>query len=899
MTQHEINMPAWVTLYSDDTALAKGYIFRQGSFDVSDILKRKLVESFPMVMAPNNKNIFRIMPLETYYAFAITQSFEPKNVRREHYRTLIILINKTTESIPKTLNNYFEWLKTEIKNFGPNLDNSPQKKLPSLHENISTDINKSKIMNWILHQIYLADLKISHNFLFDSSEIKTEDWPYEISNLWSSLPKELRLRLNCAWFNEAQEFRLNKVDNEDIHITYVPIPQLNPNWKRILNTYSSQIVKFNEFKDNKHPSEEKINTILYFFNLLESKNRDDIENCIIEIYENINIPPNQFNDFFWLLENIQLIQNRTEKAFKILFQISVKLDTWVKTKYLKPEYYQNLINLIETSLNQKNTFFLEDTQFIFLLPQPITNTNLKEKLSFFWARSIIAGNSFPLGKLHRANIQSIEIIKNSIKIIEKSEPNLNLLDSLLITLNDYSDNIDNRIIWLNLTKSLGIKLFNFILESVLEESIEHFIKIHTWLLKEIPSIALEWHFLIIALSNHLSLNIKQLADILSLFPHSSDEETTILNKALWAHCRKVIGASTFAQVFLQSDRLDLVGFISGDNNLIAAILDEPPSDALIKIYIQQIKYDPKLEYSPRNWENICQWIALQSSLDLTDKKIFFETLEPFNLHFGFSTSNIRSSLLYAPETYMIRTLEFFWTTASLENFNSIESELRDRLISTKPTNSISTNFEYWILNSIELKIFNKKEISQIRNNILPVASKKFNHDFSDLVSKKFPQFIANILRNIEEVLHLSSKNNKRPQLSISDQIIIEKHGNLADKIYLAGNNNSLLKQISSSYQERCDLLTLLLSEIITKRGDIEYWWKRAGQKAKYFPDKDTVNEIWTIINEKIENGTISYSKALQASWDVLQQTRNTYIKDQRKTHYSQLARLDLYHSLID
>jgi hypothetical protein len=34
MTQHEINMPAWVTLYSDDTALAKGYIFRQGSFDV-------------------------------------------------------------------------------------------------------------------------------------------------------------------------------------------------------------------------------------------------------------------------------------------------------------------------------------------------------------------------------------------------------------------------------------------------------------------------------------------------------------------------------------------------------------------------------------------------------------------------------------------------------------------------------------------------------------------------------------------------------------------------------------------------------------------------------------------------------------------------------------------------
>lgn len=901
MNQPQINLPAWVALYSDDTALAKGYIYRQGSTDFPDIIKRKLVDAFPMVVIPNNTDIFRIMPIDTYYAFAITQSFEPHNVRREHYRTLIILINKSTESLPETLSNYFQWLKTEIKNFGPKLENLPKNNItnPS-HKSIIIDNKDSKIMNWILNQIYLGDLNISHNFIFDSSEIKPDDWPYELSKLWTSLPKELRLKLNCAWFNEAHEFRFNDIDSEYIYIIYVPTPQLNPNWKRILNNYSNRVIKFNNLEKITNFPQEKIDTISYFFTLLKLEKRNTLENSIIKIYNEIKIPLNQFNSFFWFLENIQSIVKNDEKTFKIFYQLSIKLDNWVKNNYIDNEYRQNITITLEEILNQKTNLSLPDSEFTFILPEPIKSFLLKQKIANFWANSILKGNAFPLSKLHRANTFSLEILKDSIKIIEQSKQNINLLNSLLITLNDYSENVDNRKLWLNITQNLGIKLFNSTVdENIPHESIDYFKKIHIWLLHEISSISSEWTFLILALFAFLPLDIKNFSDILKIFP-SDNKDTTTFIKKLWKIYRNELGASIFAQVFLKSSRLDLLFFIKDDPNLINAILDEPPSDTLIKIHINQKDYDSKLEYPPKNWESICEWIVLHSSLDIKDKNYFFKSLESFNLHFGLSQSEIRESLIaYAPKVYLQRTLNYFLTTANFNQLDCIENNLIDYLISNKPSTTLSNNFEYWIVKCLEIKKFNKRQISQIRTNILPAASNNLNYKFTELMSSKFPQFISYILNSIEEILNLSSKNNKRPQLTVSDQIIIEKHGNLADKLYLAGNDNVLLKKISSTYQERCDLLTFLLSEIITKRGDIDHWWKRAGQKAKHFPDKETTSEIWSSINEYISDGTISYNNALKASWDVLQRTRDTYIADQRRTYYAQLARLDLYHHLID
>ncbi|WP_335958076.1 hypothetical protein [Acinetobacter bereziniae] len=897
MTQPVINFPAWVALYSDDTALSKGYIYRQGSITVSDLLKRQLIDAFPMVMAPLGQAVYRMMPIDMYYAVAITQSFEPKNVRREHYRTLIILINQLNDTIPNTLINYFKWLELEIKNFGPHLINQPITDMPCYSEKTSLiSQEQSTLLKWVLMHLFLEESN-NYNILFDSSEITSELWPQELSLLWEKLPIKLRFQIYCSWFNEANEYRIENTENYNkISITYLPMHQINSNWKRILKNYPSKIRKFNDFNTYPEILNKKNNTLLFFLNILNNPNQDNV--YLLNLFREINLPIEKLKDFFWLLEQTIFINSQISEPFKTFYKISIKLENWVSNNYLSGEARQSFLLAIENIIYIKQKLNINDSSFVFILPPPLTNALLKDKIINFWAKSFKDGIPFSLEKLNRSSNESSLILNKSINIAINESLPINLLISILKTLSSNSGKIDNRILWLEITKPIADSLFKFSLTDGSKQAICHVEKIQHWLTEETSNLPIEWKKIVWILLVYLPHDINQFSELIKNWPSHSDANHVNTTQQIWTHWRNEIGASIFAQIFLRSDRLDLLSLVKNDNNLIIALLDEPPSDTLIKIYTQQTNFDPDLKYPPQNWLNLCIWLVQKSALSSLDKKLFFNALEPFKLHFGEFPSQIRQGIEDASDIYMTRTLSFLWEVPYPIVLHSIEPELRDRLI-TKPSNNISTHFENWILACIEHKILNNQQIFQVRKNILPIASNSFHQKFSDLVSKKFPKFLKSILKSIEEILHLSSNNNKRPELLIADQILIQQHGSLADKVYLAGNNHTELKKIRSTYKERCDFLTSLLSEIIHQRGSVEVWWKLTGQKPKNFPDKDTVSGVWYVINETIYNGTISYSKALQASWDVLQQNRNTFIKDQRRTPYSQLARLDLYHSLID
>lgn len=898
MTQPVINFPAWVALYSDDTALSKGYIYRQGSITVSDILKRQLIDAFPMVMAPNGQAVYRMMPIDMYYAVAITQSFEPKNVRREHYRTLIILINQLNDTIPNTLINYFKWLELEIKNFGPHLINKPITDMPCYSEkNSLIPQGQSTILKWVLIHLFLEESNSIYNILFDSSEIKSELWPQELSLLWEKLPIKLRFQLYCSWFNEANEYRIDNTENYNkISITYIPMHQINSNWKRILKNYPSKIRKFNDFTTDPETLAKKNNILLFFLDILNYPKEDNM--YVLNLFKEINLPIEKLKDFFWLLEQTIFINTQNSEPFKTFYKISIKLETWVSNNYLSEEARQSFLLAIENIIYIKQKLNINDSSFVFILPAPLTNSLLKDKIIHFWAESFKGGIPFSLEKLKRSSVESSLILNQSINIAINESLPINLLISILKTLSSNSGKIDNRILWLEITRPIADSLFKFSLTDGSKQAICHVEKIQHWLTEETSNLPIEWKKVVWILLVYLPQNINQLSEIMKYWPSNFDNNYIEIIQPIWKHWRNKIGASIFAQIFLQSNRLDLLSFVKDDNNLIVALLDEPPSDTLIRIYSQQATFDPKLQYSPPNWLELCNWLVQDSVLNSSEKKLFFKALEPFKLHFGEFSSHIRQGLKDTSDVYMMRTLNYFWEAPHPIALHSIESELRDRLI-TKPNNVINIHFENWVLACIEHKVFNSQQILQVRHNILPIATGKFHQKFSELVSKKFPKFVKSILKNIEEILHLSSRNNKRPELLVADQILIQQHGSLADKIYLAGNDPITLKRIRSTYKERCDLLIFLLSETITRRGEVELWWKLAGQKLKNFPEKDTVGAIWSDIGDKIYNGTISYNKALQATWSVLQQSSATYIIDQRKTNYAQLARLDLYHSLIN
>lgn len=423
----------WGCLYSDDSAIKKGYCYRAGSLDLERHSAQDLESIFtiPSLTQRSEAEIgrqpsfFQSCWINSFdrYVFAHTRKFQSSNASRSGYFTTLIYLTKEQVIQVKDLTSILQCLADPIENWQSRISKNDFEplSLALIEQNVVTD-NEIK-PNYILQAMMSYVKPDQKRSIILSLEPNSYDENIEwFNSWWTPIWPVLRLQTSCAWIPYPTD--MPKIENCP---TIVLTPRISAAWKAreecLEDIQTDKTTLFNAIRRqwlNEYDS--PFSQVIKQLPLYLKCSWQDLA------YVELTIKA---------LDEMCRFEGQSSNLMRMYQILDVYLGPWLKDEIIDNQYLDNLIVAMNENISRVGTLSLNEASVLGGMSDRFLLKSTQLKLSELISTSITGGES--LTKAVKKSLKHPDkwlnhVILQILKNCQLTKPLIKaLLDQILIS----------------------------------------------------------------------------------------------------------------------------------------------------------------------------------------------------------------------------------------------------------------------------------------------------------------------------------------------------------------------------------------------------------------------------------------------------------------------------------